>query len=121
MKLRFLIIICALLVFAMPAGMHAQSNINVVKQPAAAKYAVTRKTATTTAAEWVPQRLGRRAVTLYNLSDTTTIYFKEAGAAVTAANGFPLAPGQSKVVNTTAAIQVVAAGTAPVVADEEYD
>jgi hypothetical protein len=84
---------------------------------------VIRKAATTTASEWVPQRLGRRAVTLYNLDAAITVYFKEGtGGAVTSANGFPLGPGQSKVVNTTAAIQVIAAsGTAAIAADEEYD
>jgi len=90
---------------------------------AAANYAVTRSTATTSAATWVAARAKRRAVTLYNLDTSITVYFKEGGApAVTAANGFPLGPGQSKVVNTTASIQVIAAsGTPAIVADEEYD
>ena len=85
-------------------------------------YDVTRLSASTTAKTWIAARVTRTAATLYNLDASITVYFKAAGTpTVTASNGFPLGPGQSKVINTTAGIQVIAAsGTPALVADEEY-
>lgn len=77
-------------------------------------------TASTTAGALVGARPTRRSLVVVNTSGSIIVYIGI--ATVTAGNGLPLQPGDSISIDTTAALQVIAASGTPVVAYmETYD
>ena len=99
-----------------------QSNVPVAVKTAVgpANFTNAQVTTSTTAATLAAARATRRSVLVKNIDATITIYI--GAATVTAANGVPLKPGESVVLNTTGLIQAIAASGTPVVAYfEEYD
>ena len=87
--------------------------------PGAPTYANGQVTATTTAATLLAARAARRSVLFVNMG-TARVYI--GAATVTAANGVPLDPGQSVVLNITTLIQCLAASGSQAIAYlEEYD
>jgi hypothetical protein len=96
-------------------------NVVVIKPTGAANPpAAAQVTTSTTSSQLIAARSTRRSVAIKNTDAAITIYYGT--GTVTSANGFPLKPGESQVVDSTAAINVVAASGTPIVATvETYD
>lgn len=86
----------------------------------AANAPVTRGTASVTAATLAVARPTRRGILIRNLDTSLTIYLGP--ATVTAANGFPLLPGESAPFSWVGLIQVISASGTPAYAVwDEFD
>jgi hypothetical protein len=96
-------------------------SLSVTTKPTGAvNLATGQVTTSTTSGTLVAARATRRSVAIRNADASITIYY--GAGTVTSANGFPLKPGESQAVDTTAAINVVAASGTPAVAYvETYD
>jgi hypothetical protein len=100
----------------LPSALTGSGNLKaaVVEAVGASSIANGQVSTSTTAANIVSSRSTRRYVTIKNLDSTITVYVGV--ATVSAANGMPLAAGESITLDCTAAIQGIAASGTPAVA-----